>query len=227
MFGNLGAAYQIGSGALNVYNGVRSGTPTGYAGAALSGISTANRADQLATGSGFLSKGAGAGLGAAGDVLGIYSGIKQGGLAGYGGAAIDAAKLYGAASTYLGGSAAAGAGAAGAGAAGAETAAAAGGGAAAGSGIAAAAGGAALPLALFAAQYGVFEHQSSDTPGQQMMQLNDEIKRVSGLPPSAWKDAQLAQLQGIADLWDPATGSFKQIGVKGGNAVSGAKRTQF
>ena len=127
-WGNVRNGVGIASDALNVAGGLRRGGVTGYGGAALSGIDAANRADQMATGSGFLSRGAGAGLGAVGDVLGIYGGIKSGTPQGYATAALDAYKLYGAASTYLGGASA------GAGAAGAGTAAAAGGGAAAGSG---------------------------------------------------------------------------------------------
>lgn len=111
---SLGAAGDF----LSMYNGLQRGGAAGYAGAALSGIKGANAVDSLATGSGFLSSGAAAGIGAAGDVLGIYNGIKQGGALGYGSAALDAYNLYGAASSFLGAGSSA-AGAAGSGAAGA------------------------------------------------------------------------------------------------------------
>jgi hypothetical protein len=111
---SLSTAGNLGGSLLGVYNGLERGGATGYAGAAISGVSAANSADTLATGAGFLSSGAAAGLGAAGDVLGIYNGVKQGGVMGYGGAAVDAAQLYGTASTAdvaAGGAGFAGAGA--------------------------------------------------------------------------------------------------------------------
>jgi hypothetical protein len=111
---SLSTAGSLGGNVLGIYNGLERGGPAGYAGAAISGVSAANNADTLATGAGFLSGGAAAGLGAAGDVLGIYNGIKQGGAMGYGGAAVDAAQLYGAASSAdvaAGGAGFAGAGA--------------------------------------------------------------------------------------------------------------------
>ena len=90
----LSTAAGLAGNALAIYNGVKQGGVAGYGGAALAGVTAANKIDSLATGSGFLSSGAAAGVGAAGNLLGIYSGIKQGGVMGYGSAALNAVQLY-------------------------------------------------------------------------------------------------------------------------------------
>jgi hypothetical protein len=74
-------------GALNVYNGIRTGGVAGYGGAALGANKVLNSAGGYGSSNPY--------LGAAGNVLGIYSGVKQGGVAGYGGAAVNAAELAG------------------------------------------------------------------------------------------------------------------------------------
>jgi hypothetical protein len=112
----LSTAAGLAGNALAIYSGLKQGGVAGYAGAGISGLTAANKVDSLATGSGFLSGGEAAGLGAAGSALGLYNGIKQGGVAGYGSAAINAAQLYGAASaadTAAGGAGFAGGAAAG------------------------------------------------------------------------------------------------------------------
>jgi hypothetical protein len=94
---SIGLIGGIGGNALGVYSGLERGGPLGYTGAALSGISGANGVDKLLNGSGFLSGTEGAALGGAGDILGIVNGVKQGGLSGYGSAALNAYQLYNAA----------------------------------------------------------------------------------------------------------------------------------
>jgi hypothetical protein len=111
---------QVGAGlnaigdAYGVYNGLRRGGAAGYAGAALSGVGLVNNAARATTGSPLYdtSGGVGQGIGEAGNVLGIYNGIRQGGVAGYGGAAVNAAQL-GSATGAFGGASSAVAGAAG------------------------------------------------------------------------------------------------------------------
>lgn len=90
----LSTAAGLAGNALAIYNGVKQGGVAGYGGAALAGVTAANKINSLTTGSGFLSSGAAAGVGAAGNLLGIYSGIKQGGVMGYGSAALNAVQLY-------------------------------------------------------------------------------------------------------------------------------------
>jgi hypothetical protein len=99
--GTLSSAAGLAANALAIYNGVKEGGVLGYGSAAVNAVKGANTVDSLATGSGFLSAGEAAGLGAAGNVLGIASGIKQGGIAGYGSAALNAYQLYGNVSTAV------------------------------------------------------------------------------------------------------------------------------
>lgn len=79
-----------------IANGIQSGTPTGYASSALGAASLANKAGAFgasnSTGAvaGAPNSGAGAGIQAGANVLGLYSGIKQGGVAGYAQAANSA-----------------------------------------------------------------------------------------------------------------------------------------
>lgn len=103
LFGTPGAALGTAGSVYNIAGGIRSGTPTGYAGAALGAAGLANKAGAF----GGASSNAGAGIGAAGSALGIYNGIKQGGVVGYGQAALNAANL---ANTIAGTSSALGAG---------------------------------------------------------------------------------------------------------------------
>lgn len=93
---------------MGIYNGISSGSPTGYASAGLS--ATKLGAKYGAFGSNSSSIGTAAGEGA--NALGIYSGIKQGGVAGYGGAAVNAAQLGSKIGAFGGYSGAIGAGAA-------------------------------------------------------------------------------------------------------------------
>lgn len=78
----------IGAG-LGIVNGVRSGSPVGYASAGLGAAKLA--ASNNAFGSD--SKAIGGGVGLASNALGIYGGIKQGGVAGDSSAAVNAAQL--------------------------------------------------------------------------------------------------------------------------------------
>lgn len=78
-------AGEIGSG-LGIASGLASGTPLGYAGAAISGGRLANQLGAF----GSASPTAGAALGTAGGALGMYEGLEQGGISGYGGAAVGA-----------------------------------------------------------------------------------------------------------------------------------------
>jgi hypothetical protein len=106
----LSTAAGLAGNALAIYNGIKQGGLAGYGGAALAAVKGANTIDSLATGSGFLSAGAAAGLGAAGGLLGIYSGIKQGGIMGYGSAALNAMQLYNSVNTLAGAASAGSAG---------------------------------------------------------------------------------------------------------------------
>lgn len=99
LFGSLGNGAQTAGGLFNVAQGLRSGTPTGYAQA---GIGAAGLANKTGAFGGAPNSGVGAGLGAAGGALGIYNGIRQGGVAGYGGAAIGAARVGQGAATLAG-----------------------------------------------------------------------------------------------------------------------------
>jgi hypothetical protein len=85
----MGNALSTATTGLNIYNGLRSGTPTGILGA---GASAAKLGSQFGA-FGDASKSVGAAGGALGGALGIYNGIKQGGVAGYGSAALNAAQL--------------------------------------------------------------------------------------------------------------------------------------
>lgn len=85
----LGSALGTAGSALNIYSGLRSGSPTGYASAGLGAAQIGAKYGAFGSSSGAVGQYAGA----AGNVLGIYSGLKQGGVAGYGGAAVNAAQL--------------------------------------------------------------------------------------------------------------------------------------
>jgi hypothetical protein len=86
LFGSAGSSAATAGSLFNIAQGLRSGTPTGQAQAAIGSAQLANKAGAF----GSQSANAGAGLGIAGGALGIYNGIKQGGVAGYGGAAVGA-----------------------------------------------------------------------------------------------------------------------------------------
>lgn len=68
----------------NIAQGLRSGSPTGQAQAALGTAGLANRAGAF----GGAGSAVGSGLGVAGGILGAYNGIQQGGVQGYGSAAV-------------------------------------------------------------------------------------------------------------------------------------------
>lgn len=85
----VGSALGTAGSALNIYSGLRSGSPTGYASAGLGAAQIGAKYGAFGSSSGAVGQYAGA----AGNVLGIYSGLKQGGVAGYGGAAVNAAQL--------------------------------------------------------------------------------------------------------------------------------------
>lgn len=93
----LGALGNIGG----IYSGLQVQGGLGYAGAALSTAGLANNVTKLATGSPLFSGAAGSAISGAGDVLGIINGIKQGGLMGYGSAALNAYQLYNTASPIV------------------------------------------------------------------------------------------------------------------------------
>lgn len=82
----LGQAFGAGSDVLGIAGGINSGTPTGYASAALD---TAKLAKQA----GVIDSSASPMLGAAGSAFGLYGGLKQGGLGGDTQAAASAAQL--------------------------------------------------------------------------------------------------------------------------------------
>jgi hypothetical protein len=213
----LSTAASLAGNALAIYNGVKEGGVLGYGSAAVNAVKGANTVDSLTTGSGFLSAGEAAGVGVAGNVLGIASGIKQGGIAGYGSAAINAAQLYGNVGTLVNayeGTTAAGAGvAAGDAAVGADAAAGAGsataGSAAAGLSASASVGLAAVPLAVF--MYG------ESKPGVQLSSttwgnINNEIKAgIGGYGSGATVQQVLTaaqQLQGLqSGITNPANPS--------------------
>jgi hypothetical protein len=71
------------------------GGVAGYGGAAMSGASLYNNLYGNNNGSAI------PGVGAAGNVLGIYNGLRQGGVAGYGGAALNTAQLAGLGGSYI------------------------------------------------------------------------------------------------------------------------------
>lgn len=93
-----------------ITSGLRSGQPTGYASASVGAAGLANQAGAFGqhTGTnGQLVNGntnVGAGLGVAGGLLGVYSGIKQGGVAGYGQAGVGALGAGAGAATLAGNS---------------------------------------------------------------------------------------------------------------------------
>lgn len=87
--GALGQGFSDASSALGAYRGIQSGTPQGYAGAAINSGQLAGKLGAF----GGPKSGINQGFGDAANALGIYSGIKQGGVSGYGGAAVNAAQL--------------------------------------------------------------------------------------------------------------------------------------
>lgn len=94
LFSSPGAGFQTAGGLFNIANGIRSGSPTGYAQAGIGAAGLANNAGQFGThldAKGQVVNGnttVGAGLGVAGGALGIYQGFKQGGVQGYGNVAV-------------------------------------------------------------------------------------------------------------------------------------------
>ena len=86
MFGSVGGGVATGNSLANIAQGLRSGTATGEAQAALGAAGLANKGGAF----GGASSNVGGALGAAGGVLGVYNGIQQGGVLGYGNAAAGA-----------------------------------------------------------------------------------------------------------------------------------------
>jgi hypothetical protein len=88
---------------LGIGEGATSGNPVGYAKAAIGSAQLANKAGAFgAGGAGSISSNVGTGLSAAGSVIGIYGGLKQGGVAGDTQAALSAAQLGGTIATAAG-----------------------------------------------------------------------------------------------------------------------------
>lgn len=195
----VGAGLSAVGDVLGIYNGARRGGLTGYGGAALAGAGLANSASVAAGNGPLFNSDTNQALGAAGNVLGIYNGIKQGGVAGYGGAAVNTAAL--ASSAGYGGAATT------------------------------AVGGAALPLALFAAQYSLFNKESSYTPVDQYNDLKTQAAmyqdpqtiakmKAAGQDPQAALDT----VMGLMEQWNPQTQTFNQIlsgpGTAGGRVAN-------
>jgi hypothetical protein len=84
LFGSAGSGLATTGSLFNIANGLRSGTPTGYAQSALGAAGLANKAGAF----GGAGSQVGGALGVAGGALGIYNGIRQGGVQGYGQAAV-------------------------------------------------------------------------------------------------------------------------------------------
>ncbi len=89
MFSGVGSTAATGASLFNIEQGLSSGSPTGQAQASLGAASLANKAGAF----GSSSPQVGQALGAAGGALGIYNGIKQGGVMGYGSAAVGAGNV--------------------------------------------------------------------------------------------------------------------------------------
>lgn len=100
----LGAA----NAAYGAYRGIQSGTPTGYATAAIDAGKLAGKAGLLGNSNSAMNQG----VGDAANALGIYQGIKQGGVSGDASAAINAAQLGSRLGAFGGASGAIGQGAA-------------------------------------------------------------------------------------------------------------------
>jgi hypothetical protein len=117
--GSLGQTASLAGDAMGVVNGLNRGGVLGDTGAALSAVKGVNTAATMAGSPLYSSTSTlGSSLGAAGNVLGIVNGLRQGGIAGYGGAALNGVGLYGNISSLassLGGTTAAGSTAAAAG----------------------------------------------------------------------------------------------------------------
>jgi hypothetical protein len=107
-------------------------------------------------------------------VLGVINGIKQGGVQGYTGAAINAAGLYSAASA-------------------ADVAA--GGAGFAGAGAAASAGAAALPIAMFTGMYDLFNKQSTQSPLSQYEMSMADSKSLEAIGTNEMAPGQSQQTQ--------------------------------
>lgn len=86
---NIGSDLSLAGGALGAAQGILSGTPQGYAKAAIGGAGLAAKAGAFGSYSGDV----GIGAGAAGGALGLYSGLQQGGVAGDTQAGLGAATL--------------------------------------------------------------------------------------------------------------------------------------
>ncbi len=91
LFGNASSGFQTAGSLANIAGGIHSGTATGYASAGLGVAGLANKAGAFGNSVGNV----GYALGGANNILGIYGGLKQGGVAGYTGAAANAAQLGG------------------------------------------------------------------------------------------------------------------------------------
>lgn len=98
--GGSGSALGDAGTGLGVYQGLSSGSPLGYAGAAVNSAKLANNFGAFGSGAGEASTG----LGAAGGALGLYSGIEQGGVGGDTSAALSAAQGAGQVATAAGAS---------------------------------------------------------------------------------------------------------------------------
>lgn len=196
----------------------------GTAGAAVSTVGAANNISKLTTGCGLLSSTGSAGLGAAGNVLGIVNGIKQGGLTGDASAAINAAQLYGNVGTlvnaYEGASTAAAGASAGAGAVAGTDAAASGAGAAGGAamGAAGSVGLAALPLAVF--MYG------ESKPGVQLSSttwgnINSQIQAgIGGYSSGATAQQVLGAAQALQGLQSGILNPANPNDISGANPAA-------
>lgn len=100
LFGTTQSGLATAGSLFNISNGLRSGTPTGQAQAALGAAGLANKAGAF----GSASSSVGAGLGAAGGALGVVNGIRQGGVQGYGQAAVSGLRAGSAVASLAGNS---------------------------------------------------------------------------------------------------------------------------
>jgi hypothetical protein len=92
--GTAGIAGNLAGNIGGIVSGVNRGGVLGYGGAGLSAAGAANNVSKLAGNGPLYSGGVGAGLGLAGNALGIVNGIKQGGVFGYGSAALNGYQGY-------------------------------------------------------------------------------------------------------------------------------------
>ena len=90
---SIGGLLGDASNAMDIYGGLKSGTPVGDASAAINAAGLANKLGAFGSASPAVTSG----LGAAGGLLGLYTGLKQGGVVGDTQAALAATQLAGAA----------------------------------------------------------------------------------------------------------------------------------